>query len=122
MLGVFKDGGADANEIIQWMDTETVGSSVSVGEWPVLQTLNMYDGVTLFIPTIPTNLDAGLVYYFYWYEDEAALDQNRPSEIWWFAENLLHSLKPYHTRHATQNLTYQMIMMAQSSSETRIGQ
>ena len=86
LLGVSKDGGADANEIIQWMDTETVGSSVSVGEWPVLQTLNTYDGVTLFIPTIPTNLDAGLVYYFYWYEDEAALDQNRPSEIWWFAE------------------------------------
>lgn len=86
LLGVSKDGGADADEIIQWMDTETVGSFVSVGEWPVLQTLNTFDGVTLFIPTVPTNLDAGLAYYFYWYEDEAALNQNRPSEIWWFAE------------------------------------
>ncbi len=86
LLGVSKDGGADPDEIMQWIDAETVNSAISVGEWPVLQTLNTYDGVTLFIPTVPTNLDAGLAYYFYWYEDEAALDENRPSEIWWFAE------------------------------------
>lgn len=86
LLGVPWNGGADADEIMQWMDAETVSGAVSVGQWPVLQHLNTYDGVTLFVPTVPTNLDAGLAYLLYWYEDEESLNNNQPSEVWWFAE------------------------------------
>ena len=68
------------------MDAEMVTGPVNVGEWPVLQRFDIYDGVTLFIPTVPTNLDAGMVYLFYWYETEEALNRNQPCAVWWFAE------------------------------------
>lgn len=86
LLGNRGESTEEADDIVGNMDAETVAGPVNAGEWPVLQRLDIYDGVTLFIPTVPTNLDAGMVYLFYWYESEEDLNSNQPCAVWWFAE------------------------------------
>lgn len=70
----------------EYIKAENVDGPVLVGQWPILRSLHTYDGVTLFVPTVPTDLDSGMVYIFYWYDSEESLKENQPSEVWWFAE------------------------------------
>ena len=90
LLGNRPSRGVEADEAIQnWGDcfeNLSENEAVTIWEGPILQCLNTYDGVTLFIPTVPTNLDAGMVHYMYWYESKGAYDAHTPSAIWWFAE------------------------------------
>lgn len=76
----------EVNDWISWCDPEAVTGQYSAFESRILSEINTYDGVTLFVPTTPTLLDAGLIYYFYWYESEEAAKENKPFAIWWFAE------------------------------------
>lgn len=76
----------EVNDWISWCDPEAVTGQYSAFETRILSEINTYDGVTLFVPNTPTLLDAGLIYYFYWYESEEAAKENKPFAIWWFAE------------------------------------
>lgn len=86
LLGVHSSGQQETDDIMEWMDAEAVDGAVSVGQWPILRSLHTYDGVTLFVPTVPTDLDSGMVYILYWYDSEESMKENRPFEVWWFAE------------------------------------
>ncbi|MDD3337209.1 MAG: hypothetical protein PHI98_17160 [Eubacteriales bacterium] len=86
LLGNHPRSEAEAIDMMQFNQAESAAPTISVGEWPVLNRLDMFDNVTLFVPTVPVNLDAGLVYLFFWYNSEEELNQNTPSEVWWFAE------------------------------------
>ena len=86
LLGVHSYGQQETDDIMERMDAEAIDGAVSVGQWPILRSLHTYDGVTLFVPTVPTDLDSGMVYILYWYDSEESLKENRPSEVWWFAE------------------------------------
>lgn len=86
LLGVHSYGQQETDDIMEWMDAETVDGAVSVGQWPILRSLHTYDGVTLFVPTVPTDLDSGFVYVLYWYDSEESMKENQPFEVWWFAE------------------------------------
>lgn len=86
LLGVHPYGKQETDDIMKWMDAEAVDGAVSVGQWPILRSLHTYDGVTLFVPTVPTDLDSGMAYVFYWYDSQESLEQNQPFEVWWFAE------------------------------------
>ena len=87
LLGVHSYGQQETDE---WMNDENkdekVNGPVSVGQRPILRSLHTYDGVTLFVPTVPTDLDSGMVYILYWYDSEESLKENQPFEVWWFAE------------------------------------
>lgn len=86
LLGVHSYGQQETDDIMRWMDAEAVDGAVSVGQWPILRSLHTYDGVTLIVPTVPTDLDSGMVYILYWYDSEESLKENRPLAVWWFAE------------------------------------
>lgn len=86
LLGVHSYGQQETDDIMRWMDAEAVDGAVSVGQWPILRSLHTYDGVTLFVPTVPTDLDSGMVYILYWYDSEESLKENQPLAVWWFAE------------------------------------
>lgn len=86
LLGVHSYGQQETDDIMKWMDAEAVDGAVSVGQWPILRSLHTYDGVTLFVPTVPTDLDSGMVYILYWYDSEESLKENQPLAVWWFAE------------------------------------
>ena len=86
LLGVHSYGQQETDDIMEWMDAEMVDGAVSVGQWPILRSLHTYDGVTLFVPTVPTDLDSGFVYILYWYDSEESMKENQPFEVWWFAE------------------------------------
>lgn len=86
LLGVHSYGQQETDDIMIWMDAEAVDGAVSVGQWPILRGLHTYDGVTLFVPTVPTDLDSGMVYILYWYDSEESLKENQPLAVWWFAE------------------------------------
>ncbi len=77
----------EIREMLWWGgEPEPIGGNVVANRSPLLQTLRTYDDVTLFIPTVPTDLDAGMAYYFAWYDSEQDAQDNLPSEVWWFTE------------------------------------
>lgn len=77
----------EANDYIYHEENlEDVSGPYTVFDRPILREINTYDNVTLFVPTTPIRLDAGLIYYFYWYDSEEAAKENKPFAIWWFAD------------------------------------
>ncbi len=87
LLGRREDEEESFSEALEWADeAAAVRGPVEVIRCPALNGFDMANGPTLYVPTVPTNLDAGMAYILFWFKSKEAVQNDDPCEVWWFAE------------------------------------